>query len=69
MAVGISGLASYDTDTSPAMVIFGVVLCMIFVVPIGIIKSITGIEVTLNVLAEFIGNTYLFVNLLNTADT
>lgn len=37
---------------------------MIFVIPIGIIKAMTGIEVTLNVLAEFIGGMWVEGNAL-----
>jgi hypothetical protein len=39
-------------------------MCLIFVVPIGIIKAITGIEITLNVLAEFIGGSWVGGNAL-----
>lgn len=38
---------------------YGVALALIFVVPVGIIKAMTGIEVTLNVLAEFIGGIWV----------
>lgn len=41
------------------MVPYGVALALIFVVPVGIIKAMTGIEVTLNVLAEFIGGIWV----------
>lgn len=30
-------------------------LAIVFVIPVGIVKAMTGIEVTMNVLAEFIG--------------
>jgi len=30
-------------------------LCIVLVIPIGLITSITGVQVTLNVFAEFIG--------------
>lgn len=35
--------------------LYGILLAIVFVVPVGIVAAITGIEVTLNVLAEFIG--------------
>ncbi len=52
---GIVGIAAWPTYTSPAVVLYGIFLCLIFVIPIGIVSAMTGIEVTLNVLAEFIG--------------
>lgn len=59
LGLGIAGIAAYPTSTTPAVVFYGVFLCLIFVVPIGIIKAMTGIEVTLNVLAEFIGGVWV----------
>lgn len=46
---------AYPTYTTLGVVPFGVFLAVLFVIPVGIIKSMTGIEVSLNVLAEFIG--------------
>jgi hypothetical protein len=43
---------------------YGIILALIFVVPVGIIKAMTGIEVTLNVLAEFIGGMWVEGNAL-----
>ncbi len=34
------------------MVFYGLILCIIFVIPVGITKAMTGVEITLNVLAE-----------------
>ncbi|KAM7192197.1 OPT oligopeptide transporter domain containing protein [Rhypophila sp. PSN 637] len=42
-----------------AVVLYGIALCLLFVVPIGIIAAMTGIEVTLNVIAEFIGGVWV----------
>ncbi|MCV5191696.1 OPT/YSL family transporter, partial [Escherichia coli] len=39
-------------------------LAIIFVIPLGIIKAMPGIEVTLNVLAEFIGGSWVQGNAL-----
>ncbi|RDW75850.1 putative opt oligopeptide transporter [Coleophoma crateriformis] len=61
---GCAGIAGWDTYTSPGVVFYGIALCLVFVVPIGIIKAITGIEVTLNVLAEFIGGSWVAGNAL-----
>jgi len=55
VAFGVAGLAAYPTNTSPAVAIYGLLLALIFVIPIALINSITGNEITLNVLAEFIG--------------
>ncbi|KAK7756427.1 hypothetical protein SLS62_001653 [Diatrype stigma] len=52
---GFVGVAAYPTFTTPAVVPYGVLLAIIFVVPLGILRAVTGITVTLNVLAEFIG--------------
>ncbi|XWX02244.1 hypothetical protein V2A60_010279 [Cordyceps javanica] len=54
-AVGMMSMAVWPTGTSPAVVVFGIIMCAIFVIPIGIMYSMTGYQVTLNVLAEFIG--------------
>lgn len=55
IAVGMIGIACWPTNTSPFVVLYGIALCLIFVIPIGIIAAMTGVQVTLNVLAEFIG--------------
>ncbi|KAK0713329.1 OPT oligopeptide transporter protein-domain-containing protein [Lasiosphaeria miniovina] len=55
---GIGGIVGWETYTTPGVVFYGIVLCIIFVIPLGIIRAITGIEVALNVLAEFIGGTF-----------
>ncbi|RSL94424.1 hypothetical protein CEP52_012651 [Fusarium oligoseptatum] len=43
---------------------YGLALCLVFVIPVGIIKAMTGIEVTLTVLAEFIGGSFVEGNAL-----
>ncbi|KAH0600831.1 hypothetical protein MHUMG1_01830 [Metarhizium humberi] len=64
IAFGISGIVGWDTHTSPGVVFWGLALCVIFVIPVGIIKAMTGIEVTLNVLAEFVGGSWVDGNAL-----
>lgn len=64
IALGIAGIAGWETYTTPGVVFYGVILCAIGVIPIGIIKAVTGIEVTLNVLAEFIGGSFVAGNAL-----
>ncbi|KAI1764832.1 OPT-domain-containing protein [Hypoxylon sp. FL1150] len=64
IAFGCAGIAHWETNTSPGVVFYGLALCALFVVPVGIVKAITGIEVTLNVLAEFIGGSWVAGNAL-----
>lgn len=64
IALGISGIVGWDTHTSPGVVFYGLALCVVFVIPVGIIKAMTGIEITLNVLAEFIGGSWVDGNAL-----
>lgn len=64
IAMGCAGIAGWQTYTSVAVVFYGIALCLLFVIPIGIIKAVTGIEVTLNVLAEFIGGSWVAGNAL-----
>jgi OPT family small oligopeptide transporter len=59
IAVGMAGIAAYPTNTTPWVVLYGIALCLVFIVPIGIIMAMTGVEVTLNVLAEFIGGVWV----------
>lgn len=58
IAVGMAGIAAWPTNTTPFVVLYGIALCLIFVVPIGIIAAMTGVQVTLNVIAEFIGGVW-----------
>lgn len=64
LALGVAGIGGWDTHTSPGVVFYGLALCVVFVIPVGIIKAMTGIEVTLNVLAEFIGGSFVDGNAL-----
>ncbi|KAF5023251.1 hypothetical protein F66182_4684 [Fusarium sp. NRRL 66182] len=57
--VGIIGISQWPTHTTPAVVPFGVILCVIFVVPVGIISATTGLVVPLNVVAEFLGGSFV----------
>jgi OPT family small oligopeptide transporter len=59
IAIGMVGIAAYPTNTSPFVVFYGIALCLLFVIPIGIIAAMTGVQVTLNVLAEFIGGVWV----------
>ncbi|KAI1084287.1 OPT-domain-containing protein [Whalleya microplaca] len=64
IAFGCAGIAHWETYTSPGVVFYGLALCAIFIIPIGMIKAMTGVEVTLNVLAEFIGGSWVAGNAL-----
>lgn len=57
--LGCVALAYWPTNTTIGTVFFGIAISLIFVVPIGIIYAMTGVEVSLNVLSEFIGGTWV----------
>lgn len=59
IAIGMIGIGVYPTNTTPFVVLYGIGLCLLFVIPIGIIAAMTGVQVTLNVLAEFIGGVWV----------
>ncbi|KAI6779433.1 uncharacterized protein J7T54_005247 [Emericellopsis cladophorae] len=61
---GCVAIGCWPTNTSVGTVFFGIALALIFVVPIGIIYAMTGVEVSLNVLAEFIGGSWVEGNAL-----
>ncbi len=61
---GVFGVCYWPTYTSPLVVFYGILLCVLFIVPIGVIKSITGVEVNLGILAEFIGGSIVPGNAL-----
>ncbi|KAJ4299954.1 hypothetical protein N0V90_005202 [Kalmusia sp. IMI 367209] len=58
IGVSLGAILSWPTYTSAGVVFYGILLCLIFVVPVGIVNAITGMEITLNVLAEFIGGAW-----------
>ena len=55
MGLGMAGIGAYETYTTPAVVLFGIAMAMIFVIPLGLINAVSGVQVTMNVLAELIG--------------
>ncbi|KIY49349.1 OPT superfamily oligopeptide transporter [Fistulina hepatica ATCC 64428] len=55
VGVGAAGVGAYPTHTSPVVVLYGIFLAIIFCIPVGIIMSVTNVEITLNVLAELFG--------------
>ncbi|KAF2116458.1 OPT oligopeptide transporter [Lophiotrema nucula] len=61
---GLGGILGWPTYTSGGVIFYGIALCLVFIVPVGIVKAITGFEITLNVLAEFIGGSWVAGNAL-----
>ncbi|ETS86562.1 hypothetical protein PFICI_00390 [Pestalotiopsis fici W106-1] len=64
IGLGCAAVAGYPTYTNVGVVFFGIALALVFVLPTGIIKATTGIEVEYNVLAEFIGGAWMPGNAL-----
>lgn len=59
MVIGMVGIAIYPTQTSPVVVLYGIIMPLIVLIPIGLVQSVTGIQVAMNVLAEFIGGSFV----------
>ncbi|KAJ6565020.1 OPT-domain-containing protein [Mycena vulgaris] len=55
IGVGAAGIGVYPTETSPAVVLYGVLVAIIFVIPVGIIMASTNVQITLNVISELLG--------------
>lgn len=55
IVLGVVGVEAYPTGTSGAVVVYGTIFALIFVIPVGVVSAVAETEVTLNVLAEFIG--------------
>jgi energy-converting hydrogenase Eha subunit H len=49
MGCGMAGIGAWETYTNPAVVLFGIALALVFIIPVGIISAVTGIQVTMNV--------------------
>jgi len=58
LVFGMLGVGLYPSHTTPAVVIYGVIMSLIFVIPLGIVTAVAGGAPTLNVLAEFIGGLF-----------
>ncbi|WVQ95348.1 OPT family small oligopeptide transporter [Kwoniella sp. CBS 9459] len=58
MAFGMAGIGAWQTYTNPAVVLFGIAMALIFIIPVGLVTAITGLQVTMNVLAELIGGSW-----------
>lgn len=64
LGFGCAAITGWETFSSPGVVFYGLGLCALFIIPVGIVKATTGVEVTLNVLAEFIGGSWVQGNAL-----
>ncbi|PVF97003.1 OPT-domain-containing protein [Serendipita vermifera] len=55
IGLGLIALLKYPTNATVGSLFMGIAIAIIFIVPIGVIYAVTNMQVTLNVLAEFIG--------------
>lgn len=58
MVCGMVGVGVWPTHTSPVVVVYGIIMPLIAMIPCGLIQSVTGIAVPLQVLAQFIGGSF-----------
>ncbi|ORX40104.1 OPT oligopeptide transporter protein-domain-containing protein [Kockovaella imperatae] len=61
-AIGMIGVGIYPTQTSPVVLVFGIVVTLITLIPVGVIQAVTGIPVPTNVIAEFVGGAFVSGN-------
>lgn len=52
---GIAAVQGFPTHASVAALFYGLIMPILFIVPIGLVQAMTGIPLALNVLADFIG--------------
>lgn len=57
LALGLAALAAYETDTSPAVAIYGILLGFVFVVPVAFVAASTGVTISVESLAALLGGT------------
>jgi OPT family small oligopeptide transporter len=55
MGLGLIAILKYPTHSTVGALFMGIALAIVFLVPVGVVFAISNVEVTLNVLAEFIG--------------
>lgn len=65
IALGLGGIMAFETYTSPGVVFYGLVLSLVFAVPVGIVKAMMGIEVPLDILSQFLGGAFVEGNALS----
>ena len=61
-AIGMIGVGIYPTGTSPVVLVFGLIVTLITLLPVGVVQAVTGIPVPTNVIAEFIGGAFVSGN-------
>lgn len=64
IVVGMVGVFLWLMNMILFVVLYGIVLCLVFVVFIGIIVGMIGVEVMLNVIVEFIGGVWMEGNVI-----
>ncbi|CAK7273350.1 hypothetical protein SEPCBS119000_005608 [Sporothrix epigloea] len=65
IAFAMAGICAWKTYTTPGTVFFGIFLSLIFVIPVGIVTGVSGLEIRLNVLSAFIGGAWSGGNALS----
>ncbi|KAK8845358.1 OPT family small oligopeptide transporter [Kwoniella newhampshirensis] len=55
IAFGCAAVAGYPTNATVGALFYGLIMPAVLILPIGIIQSVTGIPVALNILADIIG--------------
>lgn len=58
MAIGMVSVGVYPTNTSPAVVVYGIIMPLIAILPCGYVQAVTGVAIPLQVLAQFIGGAF-----------
>ena len=61
-AIGMIGVGVYPSQTSPVVMVFGIVVTLITLLPVGLVQAVTGIPVPTNVISEFIGGAFVSGN-------
>ncbi|KAG6006589.1 hypothetical protein E4U43_000421 [Claviceps pusilla] len=59
ISCGVLAKVLWPSPASPAVVLYGTWLCILFMIPIGIFAATTGLEVTLHVLSALIGSAFV----------
>lgn len=55
IAFGCAAVGGYPTHAPVGALFYGLIMPIIFIIPIGVIQAVTGIPVALNILADIIG--------------
>ncbi|ORX39551.1 OPT oligopeptide transporter protein-domain-containing protein [Kockovaella imperatae] len=52
---GIAAVAAYPTHASVGALFYGILIPVVFIIPIGVIQAVTGISVALNIIGDILG--------------